>query len=185
MRYTIIMAVLILVFSGCAGKGTIKPAPGKKKVPVFISDFPRQKGIIYGSGIAEQQNPALAKETADIRAKKNIAVILTRKVTAIIRNYMEQTGIGSSSDIADLSRKITRALSDDEINGIVIEKREYMDGRMYSLARYKIDDSVKKMVVDAVNISFSANEELLDEFREKQGFEELDRQLEKMKACMQ
>jgi hypothetical protein len=56
---------------------------------------------------------------------------------------------------------------------------------MYSLAKYPLDDSMKKFVNDAVNKSLSSKEALLSQFRAKQGFEELDKQLEKMKASEQ
>ena len=56
---------------------------------------------------------------------------------------------------------------------------------MYSLAKYPLDDSMKILVNDAVNKSLTSKEALFTQFRAKQGFEELDRQLEKMKALEQ
>ncbi|HEX7510225.1 MAG TPA: hypothetical protein VF335_02920, partial [Chitinivibrionales bacterium] len=133
----------------------------------------------------EQKSPQLAKETADLRAKKEIASVLSQKVSNMMKDYLGQAGIGSNAEVTELAQSVTRAMTEVELIGVTVEKREYINGKMYSLAKYPLDDSMKKLVNDAVNKSLSSKEALLSQFRAKQGFEELDKQLDKMKASEQ
>jgi hypothetical protein len=169
---------------GCGG-GKTGGTPKASDMPDFVLNPPKQAGIIFGTGIAEQQSPQLAKETADLRARKEIAAVLSTKVSTMLKDYLGQAGIGSTAEVTELAQSVTRAISDVDLVGVTIEKREYINGKMYSLAKYPLDDSMKKFVNDAVNKSLSSKEALLSQFRAKQGFEELDKQLEKMKASEQ
>jgi hypothetical protein len=181
MRKTaiIVLAGLVLLMHCAGSKPSVENNPD---IPDFVLNPPQEAGILFGTGIANLQNLQLAKETADIRARREIASALSQKISALLKEYLGQTGIGSTADVKELSKSIRHAISDIELVGVTIEKRRYGNGRIYSLARYLIDDSMKKLVTDAVNKSFSSKEALLSQFREKQGFEELDKQLEKMKA---
>jgi hypothetical protein len=170
-----------LLFAGCGGSKT-GPGSNTADMPDFMVNPPKQTGVLFGAGIAQHQSPQLAKETADLRARKEIATTLSMKVSAMLKDYFGQAGIGSPSDVTEVSKSVTRAISDVELVGVTIETREYINGKMYSLAKYPLDDSMKKLVSDAVNKSLSSKESLLSQFRAKQGFEELEKQLEKMKT---
>ncbi len=186
MRRVIVFVVAGFLLSGCGGGKTQGPGAGNTSdMPDFVLNPPKQTGVIFGTGIAEQQSAQLAKETADLRARKEIAAVLSQKVSTMLKDYLGQAGIGTNAEVTELSQSVTRAISDVELVGVTIEKREYINGKMYSLAKYPLDDSMKKLVTDAVNKSLSSKEALLSQFRAKQGFEELDKQLDKMKAAEQ
>ena len=186
MRSVILYVAAGLLLAGCGGSKTQGPGPrNTSDMPDFVLNPPKQAGVLFGTGIAEQQSPQLAKETADLRARKEIAAVLSQKVSTMLKDYLGQAGIGSNAEVTELSQSVTRAMSDVELVGVTIEKREYINGKMYSLAKYPLDDSMKKLVNDAVNKSLSSKEALLSQFRAKQGFEELDKQLDKMKASEQ
>ena len=181
MRRSAMYLLTGLLFAGCGGSKT-GTASNTADMPDFMVNPPKQTGVLFGAGIAEQQSPQLAKETADLRARKEIATTLSMKVSAILKDYFDKAGIGSPAEATELSKSVTRAIADVELFGVTIETREYINGKMFSLAKYPLDDSMKKLVSDAVNKSLSSKESLLSQFRAKQGFEELDKQLEKMKA---
>mgnify|MGYP000299119005 CR=1 FL=1 len=151
-------------------------------MPDFVLNPPKQAGVLFGTGIAEQQNMQLAKETADLRARKEIATVLSTKVANMLKDYMGQAGIGSQAEVTELVQSVTRAISEVELVGVTIEKREYINGKMYSLGKLALDNSIKDLITKSVNNSLSSKEALLSQFRAKQGFEELDKQLEKMKV---
>jgi hypothetical protein len=180
MRTVMFILCVSILFFGCTGgKATHYTSDN---IPDFVTNPPQQAGKIFGTGTADQQSILIAKETADIRARKEIALTLSQKISAILKSYLGQTGIGSIAEVQQLSQLITHALMDGELIGVTIEKRQYANGKIYSLASYLIDDSMKKTVTAAVNKSFSSNESLYSQFMEKQGFQELDKQLEKMKG---
>ena len=184
MRRIMVYMVAGLFLTGCGGSKSTSSKSGSD-MPDFVLNPPKQAGVLFGTGIAEQQSPQLAKETADLRARKEIAATLSTKVSTMLKDYLGQAGIGSAAEVTELSQSVTRAISDVELVGVTIEKREYINEKMYSLAKYPLDDSMKKLVNDAVNKSLSSKEALLSQFRAKQGFEELDKQLDKMKASEQ
>jgi hypothetical protein len=184
MRRVTLYVAAGLLLAGCGGSKTQGPR-NTSDMPDFVLNPPKQAGVLFGTGIAEQQSPQLAKETADLRARKEIAAVLSEKVSTMLKDYLGQAGIGSKAEVTELSQSVTRAMSDVELVGVTIEKREYINGKMYSLAKYPLDDSMKKLVNDAVNKSLSSKEALLSQFRAKQGFEELDKQLDKMKESEQ
>ena len=186
MRRVTMYVVAGLLLAGCGGSKTQGPGPkNTSDMPDFVLNPPKQAGVLFGTGIAEQQSQQLAKETADLRARKEIASVLSQKVSTMLKDYLGQAGVGSNAEVTELAQSVTRAMSDVELVGVTIEKREYINGKMYSLAKYPLDDSMKKLVNDAVNKSLSSKEALLSQFRAKQGFEELDKQLDKMKASEQ
>ena len=181
MRRLALLVVAGFLFAGCGGSATQKPL-NDSDMPDFVLNPPKQAGVIFGTGIAEQKSPQLAKEAADLRARKEIGAVLSSKITNMLKDFLSQAGIGDNAEITELSTSVTRSITDVELVGVVIERRDYKAGKMYSLAKYALDDSMKKLVNDAVNKSLSSKEALLSQFRAKQGFEELDKQLDKMKA---
>ena len=111
--------------------------------------------------------------------------MLSSKISSMLKDFLGQAGVGSTAEVTELSNSVTRSITEVDLIGVTIEKREYINGKMYSLAKYPLDDSMKKLVTDAVNKSLTSKEALLSQFRAKQGFEELDKQLDKMKASEQ
>jgi hypothetical protein len=182
MHRTMILVLSGLLLAGCGGGKSVISLKHSNSVPDFYLNPPKQRGAIFGTGMAKQKSIQLAKETADLRACQDIVSALSLKVNMIIKDYLSQSGIGSKTEVKELARSVTRALSDIELKGVSIEKREFTNGKTYSLAKYPLNGFMKKLVNEAVNKSLLSNEELFIQFREKQGFEELDRQLEKMMA---
>jgi hypothetical protein len=169
-----------LLLSGCAGSKT-GPSLKDAGIPDFIQNPPQQNGALFGTGIASLQSIQVARETADLRARKEIASALSGKVANVLSDYLDQAGIGSKAEVEDLAKSIARALADADLSGLRIEKREPFKGRIYSLARYPLDDSMKKLVSRTLSRELSSRKTLLAQFQEKQAFDELDRELDKIK----
>jgi hypothetical protein len=186
MRRVTLLIVAGLLLAGCGGSKTQGPgAKNTSDMPDFMLNPPKQAGVIFGTGVADQQSEQLRKETADLRARKEIATVLSSKISSMLKDFLGQAGIGTSAEVTELSNSVTRSITDVELVGVTIEKREPINGKIYSLAKYSLDDSMKKLVTDAVTKSLTSKEALLSQFRAKKGFEELDAQLDKMKASEQ
>jgi hypothetical protein len=191
MRKLTLLIVAGLLFAGCAGnKPQVVSQPqvqaqapkNDSDIPDFVLNPPQDAGVIYGTGIAEQQSAQLAKETADLRARKEIAAVLSQKISTMLKDFLGQAGLGTDAEVTELSQSVTRAITTMDLVGVTIVKRAYIKGKMYSLAKYPLDDSARKMVTDAVTKSLSSKQALLSQFRAKQGFEELDKELDKQQA---
>jgi hypothetical protein len=185
-RLALLVVCAGLVLGGCAGSKTQSGGSSSgSDMPDFVLNPPKQTGFVFGTGIAEQASPQLAKETADLRARKEIATVLSSKVSSMLKDFLGQAGVGTTAEVTELSNSVTRSISEVELVGVTIEKRDYKGGKMYSLGKYPLDDSFKKMVNTSVNNALTSKEALLSQFRAKQGFDDLDKQLDKMKASEQ
>ena len=168
----------VVVMSGCAG--TSKGVKDESGMPSFVLNPPSEAGKLYGTGIAQKSNPQLAKDIADLNAKTEIAKILGEHIANITKQFMQESGI-NRPEVTEFSQSVTRSVTDQNLIGCRIEKRDFINGTMYSLAVINLTDpEVKKYVADAVTSSFGSHDALLSEFRAKQGFEDLDRELGKL-----
>jgi hypothetical protein len=184
MRRLTLLIVAGLLLAGCAGtKPHVAQAPkNDSDIPDFVLNPPVEAGFLFGTGIAEQQSAQLAKETADLRARKEIATILSQKISSMLKDFLGQAGLGTDAEVTELSQSVTKAITSIDLVGVTVVRRDYIKGKMYSLAKYPLDDSARKLIADAVTKSLSSKEALLSQFRAKQGFEELDKELDKMKS---
>lgn len=182
VRNVLSVAVCCILFlNGCGGQKTKAPR-NESGMPDFVLNPPSQTGVLFGTGISEQASPQLAKETADLRAKKEIAKILSQKVSNLMKDFMGQAAMGDAAEVTEFVQSVTKAVTDVELVGCIIEKREFIGGKMYSLAKYPLDDSMRKMIRDIVNKDLTSREALLSEFRAKKGFEDLDKELQKLQT---
>ena len=183
MRYsTVIMLGLGLFLAGCSGP---KQVVNDSDMPDFVLNPPKEAGFLFGTGIAEQSSPQLAKETADLRAKKEISNILSQKVSNLMKDFMGQAAVGTGAEVTEFVQSVTKSISEVDLVGCSIEKREYKKGKMYSLARYPLDGAMRDAIKSAVNNAFTSKQALLSEFRAKQGFEDLDKELNKLQETKQ
>lgn len=178
------MMVGLVLLCGCGGKKSTAPK-NESGMPDFVLNPPKQAGFLFGTGIAEQSSPQLAKETADMRAKKEIARILSEKISSLMKDFLGQAGIGKGAEVTEFVQSVTKSVTDVELVGCTIERREFIGGKMYSLAKYPLDETMRRMIMDVVNKDLTSREALLSEFRAKQGFEDLEKELQKLQQQQQ
>ncbi len=171
-----VLAVFTLV--GCAGsKQKVHDDSG---MPAFVLNPPIEPGKLYGTGIAKKENPQLAKDVADLNAKTEIAKILGQQIANLTKQFMQESGV-NAAEATEFSESVTKSVTNQNLIGCQIVKREFENGSMYSLACLNLTDpEVKKYVADAVTKSLAGKDALLSEFRAKQGFEDLDKELDKL-----
>ena len=171
--------LLVMMTMALVACGSSKPQ-NDSDVPDFVLNPPKAKGIIYGTGISQQESAQLAKTTADSRARQEIAKVLSTKVSSMLEDFMGQLALGENAEVTESVRSVTRSMTKIELVGVEIEKREFIDGTMYSLAKYNLDGEMRKMIKSQVEKALTSKEALLSQFRAKQGFEALDKELSKL-----
>ncbi len=170
--------VLGLMLAGCGGKQVVD----QSGMPAFVLNSPSAQGKIYGTGIAKKASPQLAKEIADLNAKKEIAKVLGQKVSNLTKQFMSESGIGDAAEVTEFSQSITKSVTDQNLVGVIIEKREFMNGTMYSLAVLDMNNpEIQTFIQKQVEGALTSKEALLSQFRAKQGFEELEKELKNLK----
>lgn len=177
---TVSLTILAIFFAGCGGSKEVAKQ-NTTGLPDFMINPPSAPGKIYGSGMAKKANPQLAKEIADLNAKKEIAKVLGQKLSNLTKQFMGEAGVGEDAEVTELSQSITKAVTDQNLVGVTIEKRDFKDGAMYSLAVLDLQsEEVKNFLQNQVEKAFTSKQALLSEFKAKKGFDELNSELEKV-----
>ena len=106
-----VLLTAALALMGCGGsKETVRDESG---MPAFVLYPPSAPGKLYGTGIAEKQSPQLAKEIADLNAKKEIAAVLGTKLSNLTKQFMGQSGASNATaEVTEFSQSITKAVTD-------------------------------------------------------------------------
>ncbi|MFP4521572.1 MAG: hypothetical protein ACLFQK_05450 [Fibrobacterota bacterium] len=180
MTVKFLMAAFTVVFflTGCGGSASKK---GETEMPDFVLNPPQEEGALYGSGVSEQSSEQLAKETADARACKEIAATVGTRVSSVLKDFMGQAGISDTgAEITEFVQSVTKSLTDIELTGCSVVKREQANGKLYSLAKYPLDPKAREMIKGVVKENLSSREALLSSFRAQKGFEELEKELQNL-----
>jgi hypothetical protein len=176
---TVVVVGFALLFSQC-GKESVAPPKDESGMPGFVLNPPSEPGKLYGTGIAKKASPQLAKDIADLNAKTEIAKILGQKISNMTKQFMQESGMDSPEAI-EFSQSVTKSITDQNLVGVIIEKREFINGTMYALAVLNMTEApVKEYVKAQVSKALGSKEALYSEFKAKQGFEALDTELDKL-----
>ena len=182
MNRTIMLAALggtLLVLAGCAGKmvsGTTE-ARESRDMPDWSLERPIAEGIIYGVGQARKQNPSLAKTVAAQRARDEVAAAVKIRVESLVKDFMQESGVGERAGALEFTQAVSKGVTDATLTGAII-KETYIakDGTYFVLVEYSLDQARRAAIESA-----RQEEALWNEFKAEQGFEALERELEKLR----
>ena len=169
---------MLLMLGACAGTGSGSTEErGSSDAPSWFLMPPTAENALYGVGQAKKQNPSLAKQTATARARTEISQAVNVKVTSMLKDFMQESGVGDNAQALEFSEAVTKQVTDNSLQGAVIkEAYAAKDGTIFILVEYSLD-SVRK---DAVNAA-TREEALYNEFKAQQSFNELEKSLQNMK----
>ena len=163
MLKTLAIGLATLLAVGCGSS----PEPSAGAVPANMQGiqfpdwvikgsgaFPGDEGkqVFYGVGsVSGISNHALARQTAENRARAEIQKTFETYSASLMKDYMSSTTAGdmSASDEQQFVESATKTFSAGTLSGVVITEYWYHpDGTVYSLAKLDLDrftDSVSKM----------------------------------------
>ncbi|MFB0516224.1 MAG: LPP20 family lipoprotein [Candidatus Neomarinimicrobiota bacterium] len=181
MKRTITLMMLgglLLILAGCAGKmesGTTE-ARESRDMPAWLLEPPAAEGMIYGVGQAKKQNPSLSKKVAAQRARDEIAAAVKIKVESLVKDFMQESGIGERAGALEFTQAVSKGVTDATLTGAMI-KETYIakDGTYFVLVAYSLDEARRAAIESA-----RQEEALWNEFKAEQGFDALERELEKL-----
>ncbi len=171
-----VSAAFVVCVGGCGGSKEIS----KGNAPEWFLNPPKAADKLYGIGSAQKQSLQLAKEISETRAKKEIAQALSQKVQNLMKDFMSEAGVGEMAEATEFTQSITKTITDVELEGCTIEKREIIDGNVWSLAVWPIDDASRSFLKDKINAELKRREALYNEIQAKKGFEDLDKEIAKL-----
>ena len=178
MKNIVIMASILMFMAGCAAPGSGSTEErGSSDMPSWFLSPPTAEDALYGVGQAKKQNPSLAKQTATARARAELSQAVNIKVSSMLKDFMQESGVGDNAQALEFSEVVTKQVSNNTLEGSIVKKSyTAKDNTIFVLVEYSLD-SVRKDAVKAAR-----NEEALwNEFKAKQSLDELEKALQNMK----
>jgi len=171
-----VCALLTLTLVNCAGK---KPMAKIADVPEWYLNPPQVEDAFYQAGDAVKMSMALAKDAADARARDAIARTIEVKVSNMMKDFMQQSGMGQDAEALEFTSSVSKQVSNVVLKGCKIVKREMkIEGSSYhafSLAEYSLNPLVQETLEEARKQKSRYNEA-----KANLGFEELEKEIQKM-----
>ena len=178
---------IVLLGVGCGPKPPAQPEgpppdrfpPGKE----WIMTPPTAEDAFYGVNQASKVQPSLAKTVATQRARDEIARSVSVKVASIVKDFMEQSGIGDAAQALEFSQAVSKGIADVTLEGSIIKDTYFESGAggttYYVLVEYPIGRA-REMAMDQVRQQAQKEEAQYNEWKAQQGFEGLEKELEKL-----
>jgi len=181
MRKVVVLAIcvfLALALVNCAGKA---PMAKIADVPEWYVNPPQAEDAFYDAGGALLVDMELAKKAADASARDAIATTIDTKVSTMLKNFMQQSGMGQDAEALKFVSNVSKQVSDVSLRGCKIVKREIkIEGssyHAYSLAEY----SLKSLIQETLDVA-RKEKALYNEAKANLGFEELEKEIQKLKT---
>jgi hypothetical protein len=144
----------VAVLAGCGGNQAVQ-GPGSSNKPAWIDKgraaFQGDEAkYIYGVGIVSGiQNVSLATQTADSRARNEVAKNLKVTVQSVLRDYMASTTAGDfkKSSEEQYVESTGQSITDMALSGVEIidHWKDPSDGTLYALAKLAPADLSKNL----------------------------------------
>ena len=179
----ILGGLLIMACATQPGPRPVVPAEQAQCIPEWEVNPPSAEDGLYGSGLAKMQMASLSKKTADQRARDEVVMAIRVKVQTMMKDFMQQSGIGEQAQALQFSESVSKAIASHVLYGCKIVKRKVCpDGTWHSLALWPIGDAdgLKKEINNQTKKLVKNEQALYNEFKAKKGFEELQKELDKL-----
>jgi len=178
MKKLLIVAMLLplaLMLMDCGGK----PKAKMGDVPDWYLNPPQTEDAVYEAGDAAKQSMGLAKEAADARARDAIARALETKVENMLKNFMQESGVGEDAEALEFTSSVSKQVSNKVLRGCEIVKREMKtEGTQYhaySLAKYNLNSLVQETMDEA-----RRQKALYNEAKANLSFDDLEKEIQKL-----
>lgn len=177
-KFTIVLLLmgLVVMFMNCGGSN---PPAKMDDIPDWYLNPPTAEDAIYEAGDALKQSMGLAKAAADGRARDAIARTIEVKVSNLLKNFMQESGVGENAEALEFTSSVSKQVANTVLQGARIVKREVKtEGssyHVYSLVEYNLNSLIQE-TVDAAKKQKS----LYNEAKANLSFDELEKEISKM-----
>ncbi len=179
-RLRIVLALALLVgftLQDCASsRSGSTESSAMKDAPEWFLMHPEAEDAIYGVGMAKKQNPTLARKAAIARARDDVAGQVEIKVSSMIKDFMQESGIGENAQSLEFTQSVSKQVVDISLQGSKVQEvYPGNDGTIYALVEYPLNALRQSTLSEA-----QKQEALYNEFKAQQGFEALEKAIKNM-----
>lgn len=177
-KVTVLLMLVLLTFMlmSCGGG---KPQAKMDDIPEWYLNPPQAEDALYEGGDAVKMSMALAKTAADGRARDAIARILEVKVSNMLKNFMQQSGMGADAEALEFTSSVSKQVANTVLKGARVIKREMkIEGSSYH-AYALVEYSLNSLIQETVNAA-KKQKSLYNEAKANLNFDDLEKEIEKM-----
>lgn len=187
-KITLFVALLFVTMTlwGCGGSAPEpKPEPSGLDIPPWWSSVPDDPDHLWSIGEGRSSDLGMAREKASTAARTGIAKQQELKLNNMTKRFQEEImGEDDASQLLDQFTSVTKEVVSTTLRGAKqVEIAVSQDGRMkqvYVLFNYPLGAAAEEL-----NNKLAKKEELYTRFRASQGFEEMEKEIEKYEQSKQ
>ena len=135
-------------------------------------------GGLAAVGIGESRTIALAIDKAKVRARTEMAHIISTKVDSLRKQFAEEIGEGKGSEVNALFSSADKHLASQELAGTAPTDIRYSTKEGITTA-YALVEQNPKILASAMENAGQKNKNMYTRFRASQAFKELDEEVKK------
>lgn len=177
-----------VLFTACGSKSVAESKNDKPdqieqsdNYPEWFLNPPKSADTIYAIGIASKQTMQLSLDIATSSARDEIARVVGVKVSNMVKNFMEQSGVNNESEYTEFSQTVSKQLADNTLSGSQRDKvfidKATSPNTVYVLVRLNLAD-MSGAIDELVKKQASAYAKL----RANKGFEDLAKELKELRG---
>ena len=178
MNNKILVTMLgLVILTGCAST----KVASESDVPDWYLNPPKYEDRFVGVGDAHRPQMSLSKSQATARAMAEVSRALETKMSTMVKSFLQASGVGTDASALEFTEDVTKSVSSTTLKGCTIDKTEIKKGRVFVLVTYDASEA-RMQAKEATRNAAKKQEALYNEFKAKQGFEALDKEIDSMET---
>lgn len=188
MKKTFLIFIVVAAFAiaGCTPKGSGITASKMNKcfdgAPAWVLNGGAEGGLsAVGSAQVGNAGISFAKTEALANGRDEIARILELKVSNMVKNFTQTTGVGNSQTVDKVSSTVSRQLASQTITSSKL-KSQWLSSECNELFVLVVADApgIKKDIKDQITSSYRNEEAIWQQIQAKDALKEMDREIDKV-----
>ena len=134
-------------------------------------------GIPASVGMGQSRNQQMALTEAKLDARKNLAQQVNVKIKNLEKNFAEEIGMGSQTEINALFSTVTKIVTSQELAGSVPKVQKFQTSDEGITSAYVLMVLDPNIIAKAIAQQRNSNESLYQRFQASKAFAELDKEI--------
>lgn len=183
-----IKTVLTLFVAGMLAFGCSSSAPTTNdSLPGWYTNPPSTDNeYMYAIGEATSSRRSMARQQAMQNGRAGLATKLETEVSAMQKNYAEETTSGANSNYREVFTNVSKSVAQQTLRGVEVDQSRFAmtendtKHEVILLVRLPIGEAANAMN-QALQNTLSRDEELYTKFKSSKAFEDMKQSIEDMK----
>lgn len=184
--FLIVLVVMAFAVAGCTSKGSGVSATKISKcyegAPAWVLNGGAEGGLsAVGSAQIGNAGLSFARNEAMANGRDEIARILELKVSNMVKNFTQTTGVGDSQTVDKVSSSVSRQLASQTITGSK-SKEQWISSECNELFVLVVADapSIKEDIKNQITSSYRNEQAVWQQIQAKDALKEMDKEIDKV-----